>query len=150
MIDELVLLVSPVIKGRGRRLFDEFTRHVPMRHVESVTFDSGLTSLSYEMNSGPARGPSQQAPSTHAAAPKDTTMNIILDPSIRELDHRVSDGVDVTLLWNSLTDRVSIAVGDERTGDFFELEVDRADAMFAFEHPYVYVDRRWTHSVLAS
>ena len=72
------------------------------------------------------------------------------DRSIRELDHRVSDGIDVTLLWNSRTDRVCIAVGEERTGAFFELEVDPADALFAFHHPYVYADGVWTLDTLAA
>ena len=77
-------------------------------------------------------------------------MRTTSDPSIRELDHRVNDGIDVTLLWNSLTDRVSVAVGDERTGAFFELEVDPGEALFAFHHPYVYADGIWTRSVLAA
>ncbi len=77
-------------------------------------------------------------------------MHTTSDPTIREMDHRVSDGIDVTLLWNSLTDRVSVAVGNERTGAFFELEVDPEDALFAFRHPYVYADGVWTLSVLAA
>jgi hypothetical protein len=46
-------------------------------------------------------------------------MNTIPGPSIRELDHRSSDGIEVRLLWNSLTDLVSVVVADERTGEFF-------------------------------
>ena len=68
----------------------------------------------------------------------------------RELDHRVNDGLDVKLLWDSLTDRVSIAVEDERTGEFFELDVDPGDALIAFYHPYAYASRRWTDHALAA
>lgn len=57
---------------------------------------------------------------------------------IHELARRASDGIDVRLLWNSQTDRVSVAVRDERSGEAFELEVDSSDALTAFHHPYVY------------
>ncbi len=57
---------------------------------------------------------------------------------IRELDRRTSDGVDVRLLWNSQTDRVSVLVQDERSGESFEVEIDSADALAAFWHPYTY------------
>jgi hypothetical protein len=58
--------------------------------------------------------------------------------TIRELDHRISDGIDVTLLWDPLTDRVFVAVYDERYGESFQLQVDPAEALDAFRHPYAY------------
>ncbi len=54
------------------------------------------------------------------------------------------------LLWNSRTDRVSISVSDERTGEQFDLEVDPADAMTAFHHPYSYASRGWIDEVFAA
>jgi hypothetical protein len=64
------------------------------------------------------------------------------NPGIRELDQRIGDGLDVRLLWNSLTDRISVAVRDQRTGEFFELPVvDPKDALIAFHHPYAYANR---------
>jgi hypothetical protein len=61
------------------------------------------------------------------------------NPAVRELDRRSNDGIDVRLLWNSLTDRVSVVVQDQRTGESFELRaVDRNDALIAFHHPYAY------------
>jgi hypothetical protein len=56
----------------------------------------------------------------------------------RELDRRKNDGIEVTLLWNSHTDRVSVAVHDERSGESFEFEVDSGDALAAFQHPFAY------------
>jgi hypothetical protein len=56
----------------------------------------------------------------------------------RELDHRNGDGIDVTLLWDPHTDRVSVAVIDERTGEVLTFGVDGADASAAFHHPYAY------------
>ncbi len=150
MIDELVLLVHPVIKGCGRRLFDEFADHVPMRQVNSVTFDSGLVSLSYEMNSQRPGSPNQHAPRLQTKAREDTIMQTTTNRTTRELDHRFNDGLDVKLLWNSLTDRISIAVEDERTGEFFELEVDPEDALSAFYHPYAYASRAGTDHALAA
>ena len=59
--------------------------------------------------------------------------------AIRELDHRISDGIDVTLLWNARTNRVAIAVIDERSGEAFQLDVPGAEALYAFNHPYAYI-----------
>jgi hypothetical protein len=58
---------------------------------------------------------------------------------IRELDHRSGDGIDVRLLWRPNTGRVSIEVRDEFTDESFQLELDPADALDAFHHPYAYV-----------
>jgi hypothetical protein len=69
---------------------------------------------------------------------------------IRELDRRTGDGIDVRLLWNSVTDRVLVAVADERSGDSFELRVTGADALDAFHHPYAYADHLYTLYALAS
>jgi hypothetical protein len=56
----------------------------------------------------------------------------------RELAHRVSDGVSVSLFWESVGDSILIEVYDERGGDYFELPVPRDQALEAFRHPYVY------------
>jgi hypothetical protein len=73
-----------------------------------------------------------------------TPPTIRTDPNsgIRELDQRINDAIDVRLLWNSVTDRVSVTVEDQLTGEFFELPVvDPNDALLAFHHPYAYADR---------
>jgi hypothetical protein len=57
---------------------------------------------------------------------------------IRELDRRQSDGIDVRLLWDSRTDTIIVAVEDQKTEASFEVEVDAADAVDAFRHPYAY------------
>jgi hypothetical protein len=59
-----------------------------------------------------------------------------------ELAHRTSDGIDVYLLWNEPSSRVTVRVFDERTNNGFELEVDSRDALDAFNHPFVYAARR--------
>ena len=65
----------------------------------------------------------------------------MLTTPIRELDHRSSDGIDVSLLWNAFTDRVSVSVHDQRSGEIFVLEVPGADALEAFNHPYAHALR---------
>jgi hypothetical protein len=69
---------------------------------------------------------------------KGAAMSITADNGIRELDHRISDGIDVTLLWSQRSDRVWIDVRDDRSGESFELDVDPGDALAAFHHPYAY------------
>lgn len=59
---------------------------------------------------------------------------------VRELDRRHNDGIEVALLWNPRTNRVSVAVQDERNDHSFELEVDGGDALYAFRHPFAYAD----------
>lgn len=76
---------------------------------------------------------------TNTPTPPITTVSTSAHPTIHELDQRITDGVDVRLLWNSLTDRVSVTVEDQQTGEFFEVPVvDPADALIAFRHPYAY------------
>jgi hypothetical protein len=68
-------------------------------------------------------------------------MTATIAPSIefpRELDHRAGDGVEVWLLWTESTSRLFVLVVDSKLEDSFELDVDAADALDAFRHPYAY------------
>ncbi len=56
----------------------------------------------------------------------------------RELAHRSADGVEVTLLWNPVTDTISVQVIERDTGACFELPVAPDQALNAFNHPYAY------------
>ena len=56
----------------------------------------------------------------------------------RELGARAGDGIDVRLFWNPDNDTVSVAVFDTTHEQSFELVVDPADALDAFNHPYAY------------
>jgi hypothetical protein len=53
----------------------------------------------------------------------------------RELAHRASDAIDVSLRWNRLTNRVTVKVYDARSDEGFELEVDGRSALDAYRHP---------------
>ena len=70
--------------------------------------------------------------------------------ALRELDHRTNDGIDVTLFWNPRTNHVFVVVEDQRTGELFELEVEAADALKAFRHPFSVCQQRLRRSVSAA
>jgi hypothetical protein len=57
----------------------------------------------------------------------------------KELAHRRNDGLDVRLLWEPGTDRVSVALMDARTGDGFEVTVASGERpLDVFHHPFAY------------
>jgi hypothetical protein len=63
----------------------------------------------------------------------------------QELDFRSSDGLEVSLLWEPETSRVTVSVFDLKTGDDFEIEVSGDEAMDAFQHPYAYAASSGVH-----
>jgi hypothetical protein len=65
-------------------------------------------------------------------------MSTIEMPEQRELAHRTNDGIDVTLFWSKASNRVTISVFHARSAIALEFEVDGADALDAFNHPYAY------------
>ena len=76
---------------------------------------------------------------------RDKIMNKSPEARVRELDRRTNDGIDVMLLWNSHTGRVSVAVEDARRVESFEFEVDPSQALAAFFHPYAHAPGDHTH-----
>ena len=72
-------------------------------------------------------------------------------PLIRELDRRVSDGIEVRLLWRPHDDAVLVAVSDARTEESFAIEVRKGErAMDVFHHPYAYAASRPKLAAIAS
>jgi len=67
--------------------------------------------------------------------------------STHELDHRSNDGLEVTLLWEAETNRVTVIVFDAKSRDGFEIDVDPTRALDAFHHPYAYAASRAVHYV---
>ena len=59
---------------------------------------------------------------------------------IRELAHRSSDGVDVTLYWHPSLDELIVTVHDRRYCAHFEIRPQRYLALDAYYHPYAYAD----------
>ena len=56
----------------------------------------------------------------------------------RELAHRSTGGIDVTLLWHPDTHELTVCVCDQRRGAYFEFEPEAEHALDAFYHPYSY------------
>ena len=48
LLDELRLLVHPIVVGRGKRLFEDGGGQKALRLVESKTFSTGVLSLTYQ------------------------------------------------------------------------------------------------------
>jgi hypothetical protein len=68
----------------------------------------------------------------------------------RELAHRRTDGIDVTLFWSRSTNQVTIAVLDTRSDETLEFDVDGSVALDAFDHPYAYAATRYAHNLAIS
>ena len=58
----------------------------------------------------------------------------------RELAHRSSAGVDVTLYWHPTLEELTVSVCDERHGAHFEIRPARYLALDVYYHPYAYAD----------
>jgi dihydrofolate reductase len=57
LVDELRLMVFPVVLGSGKRLFGETTAKKPMRLVDFRTVGAGVAILTYEPAGTQAKGP---------------------------------------------------------------------------------------------
>src|SRR5262245_13678650 len=66
-----------------------------------------------------------------------TTTDATHEP-YRELANRANDGVVVVLLWHQVTNELTVAVSDERTGAYYELAADPDKALDVFNHPYAH------------
>lgn len=72
------------------------------------------------------------------------TATLTTFPSRRELDHRYTNGIDVTLSWCPASNRLYVTVLDE-AGDSFELVVEALEAVDVFHHPFAYAAHRDVH-----
>jgi hypothetical protein len=62
-----------------------------------------------------------------------------MNETLRELDHRTNDMIDVWLLWRENDNKVLVSVADDKTGDRFTIEVrDGERPLDVFNHPYAY------------
>jgi hypothetical protein len=66
------------------------------------------------------------------------TMTTIDSPTLRELDARTTDGIDVRLLWSPDDDTVLLQVDDGELGTRLVLPVPPDEASFAFRHPFAW------------
>jgi hypothetical protein len=70
---------------------------------------------------------------------EEETMTAETTTLIRELDRRISDGIEVRLLWRPQDEVVLVAVSDARTEESFAIEVREGEKpLDVFHHPYAY------------
>jgi hypothetical protein len=68
-----------------------------------------------------------------------TIVRMVATSPIRELDRRISDGIEVRLCWSPQDEEVFVALTDRKTGDAFEVAVRRNEsALDVFHHPYAF------------
>jgi hypothetical protein len=60
--------------------------------------------------------------------------------TLRELDARTNDGLDIRLLWRPHDDVVLLQVDDAQLRLRLVVPVPPDDAMFAFRHPFAFAD----------
>jgi hypothetical protein len=66
-------------------------------------------------------------------------MTPTLSPQLRELAHRQSANLEVTLLWNQRSRRVWISIYDLAKDEQRAVLVPHNRALDAFNHPYAYL-----------
>jgi len=65
------------------------------------------------------------------------------DTTVRELDSRAIDGLQVDLLWSQREGRAWVEVADRKTGESFSLVVREGERPYdVFHHPYAYAALR--------
>ena len=62
--------------------------------------------------------------------------------NLAELDHRESNGISVTLLWNRTTGAIVVRVVDEASDEDFDLDCATDEALAVFHHPFAYTATR--------
>ena len=67
-----------------------------------------------------------------------------------ELAHRSRDGINVSLFWDRLSDRVTIEIVDGRLDERLEFRVASDKALDAFYHPYAYAPARALDALVAT
>ena len=55
-----------------------------------------------------------------------------------ELAHRISNGLEVALLWSRRTDSLVVSVADHQTGESFTVDAPRDRALDVYNHPFAY------------
>ncbi len=62
--------------------------------------------------------------------------------TLKELNYRAGDGIEVSLLWSPESGQLAVVVVDEAIGEEFAMEVEPSEAMEVFHHPFAYAGKR--------
>jgi hypothetical protein len=136
--------------GHDRVMFPVPTIHSDLAHGRQADLIARA-----ERRSLPPDTPRTAAPRSHVRrsssarrlrpAPKEATTlphTAAIDPTPRELAFRADDGVEVSLVWSALEDRLTVIVSESRSGERFELDAERENALDVFYHPYAHAARQ--------
>src|SRR5215831_13233005 len=118
---------SDLAHGRQADLIDRAERH---RQPPDTPRDFAARSEAPRRRS--ARRP-RLAPKEAATVPHVTT-----NAGPRELAFRAEDGIEVSLVWNELEDRLNVTVFDSRSGELLELDARHDNALDVFYHPFAH------------
>jgi len=64
------------------------------------------------------------------------------DMTLKELDYRTGDHIEVSLLWSPESGQLAVVVVDEAGGEEFAMEVEPSEALEVFRHPFAYAGKR--------
>jgi hypothetical protein len=72
-----------------------------------------------------------------------TQMTQMADKPMRELNTRISDGLQVDMLWCEADDLVYVRVADQRSGEGFTVPVQPGQSpVDVFNHPFAYAPEK--------
>ncbi len=60
-------------------------------------------------------------------------------PIGKELAHRTSGSLEISLRWSRVSDRLTVVVENPETEETFELEARRDNALDVYYHPFAYM-----------
>ena len=119
-----------------------------MPYFQCRTLKQELKAAGGKLPPARARFIARGAPARQAPAMKHATQGAEMNATPKQLDSRSSNGITVVLYWHPHTNGVSVLVNDEPADETFELQVDPADALDAFNHPYAYAAYRGAPELL--
>lgn len=61
----------------------------------------------------------------------------------RQLAHRTSGGLEITLYWHTVQGCLSVEVHQPATQETIAFAVSRKHALDAFHHPFAHMAQRW-------
>jgi len=62
--------------------------------------------------------------------------------TLKELDYRTGDRIEVSLLWSPESGQLAVVVVDKAAGEEFAMEVEPSEALEVFRHPFAYAHKR--------
>jgi hypothetical protein len=132
-----------IARERQQHLIARSERHrlaQELRRAPQVRFVARFEALAPFLKVLAARSSATSSTPGKSDAQEVTTManGITTRTPFRELAHRATNGLEVSLVWSELENRLSVRVSDTRAGQRFVLHVENDNALDVFYHPYAH------------